>query len=335
MKNILKNNPTAPGKRKRLTPADVPELVKNGQDLLSKGQTDKVVRICNDALRQLPGHPDIIRLHFMALNEDKKYSESIRFLQKWGGHPTGKNVQTQHIIGYGYYLIKRFKSAKKHLATVLAVKPDMRISRLLMARALSDAGHPKAAARALKKGPARANMKPQDAMTYATVLHRLKEYESAKSVLEKLRNSGSMEVECTYELIRLPPETWSAETCKLAHELQHGRKLTVRQKTLLHFAAGRIADHQGRYDDAIRSFAEAKKLSTNEFDFDVFGKAVAACTGDAGAPVGSLPARGKQSPTVIPVFILGLPRSGKTTLKACWRAGPSLQPVARFLPACS
>jgi len=315
MKKNLKNNGIAPGKRKRIAPADVPKLVKAGRALLSKGQTDELIRVCSDALRQLPGHPDFIRLQFLALIKEKKYSETIRFLQKWAKHPASKTIPTQYIIGYGYYLIKRYKSAHQHLAEVLAMKPDMPVARLLMSRALSDAGHPIPALEALKKGPALVCRKPQNTMTYATVLNRLEQYQSAKNVLNNLLKSGSMVVECAYELIRLPAETWSPETCDLVGELLHRPKLTVRQKTLLNFSAGRIADHQGRYHDAFSSFAEAKKLSTNEFDFDVFGKAVTACTSESGAPAGRSPARPKQAPAVTPLFILGLPRSGKTTLE--------------------
>lgn len=300
--------------------------------MLSKGETGELIGICNDVLRQVPGHPDIVHLQFLALIEDRKYSESIRFLQKWGKHPVSRNVSTQHIIGYGYYLIKRFKSAHEHLANVLSIKPDMHVARLLMSRALSDAGHPEPALEALKKGPATASMKPQDAMTCATVLHRLEQFDSARSVLEKLLKSGSMEVECAYELVRLPAETWPAEISRLVDDFLRRPKLKDRQKILLHFSAGRIADHQGRYRDAFQNFADAKKLSTNEFDFDVFGKAVAVCIGEPDVRSGSLPARTKKAPAVTPVFILGLPRSGKTTLESLMARMPGMAACGEVSP---
>lgn len=315
MRNNLKKTVAASGKRKRIEQADLPKLVQAGRELLSKGETAELVRICSDALRQLPGQPDFIHLQFRALIADKKYSEAIRFLRKWGKHPACRNANTQHAIGYGYYQIKRYKWANEHLAGVLSVKPDKHVSRLLMSRALSDAGHQEPALLALKKGPVTASMTPQDVMTYATVLHRLDQHKNAKSVLEKLLATGSRKVECVYELIRLPAETWSREVCRLVEELLQDQKLTVRQKTLLHFTAGRIADHQGRYHDAFRNFTEAKKLSTNEFDFEVFSEAAAACTSNSDVPAASLPSKRKQAGAVAPVFILGLPRSGKTTLE--------------------
>jgi len=332
MKNNLKNNATAPGKRKQLAPADVPKLVKTGQSLLSNGQTDELIRVCDDALRQVPGHPDFIYLQFLGLIEDKKYSEAVRFLQTWGKHPASRNINTQYIIGYGYYQIKRFRSAKEHLARVLSVKPDMHAARLLMSRALSDARHQRLGLEAIRQGPSTASMSPKNVMTYAIVLKRLEQYSSAKSVLEKLLKSGSMQAECVYELIRLPAETWSPETCNLVEELLRGSKLKDHQKIQLHFSAGRIADHQGRYHDAFRLFTAAKKLSTDEFDFDVFEKAVAACTSETGAPAGNSRARNKHGPAVTPVFILGLPRSGKTTLEELLALRPEIAACGEVTP---
>lgn len=315
MKKNMMDNKAAPGKRKRLAPADMRKLVAAGRILLSNGETGELIRQCNDGLRQVPGHPDLVHLQFLGLTEEKRYAEAIRFLQKWGKHPAGRNIRTQHIIGYSYFLIKRFKTANRHLANVLAVKPDMHVARLLMSRAFSDAGHQGPGLKALREGPATASMRPKDAINYATVLHRLEQYSSAKSVLEEPLKAGSMKAECAYELIRLPAETWSPETCSLVEELLQGTKLNERQKNMLRFSAGRIADHQGRYDDALCCFAKGKQLATQEFDFDVLERAVAACTSRPGPPAGSLPARNKQGQTVTPVFILGLPRSGKTTLE--------------------
>ncbi len=118
-----------------------------------------------------------------------------------------------------------------------------------------------------------------------------------------------------HDLIRLPAATWSHETCDLVTELLRNPKLSVQHKIKLYFSAGRIADHQGRYSAALQSFTQAKKLSTNDFDFDMFGKAVTACTSEKVTAISCPSAREKKPPAVTPLFVIGLPRSGKTTLE--------------------
>lgn len=315
MKKRPTNTSAVPNKRKRLEHGDVLKLLRTGNDLLSKGHTDDLIRICNDALRQVPGQADIVHLQFRAFTKENKYSEALRVLHKWGKHPASQNILTQYMIGYGYYQAKRFKSAHVQLTRVLETKPDMVGVKLLMARALSDAGHKKHALELLTTGPAVNATKPQDVMAFATVLAELEKYQESKSVLTKLMQNDLLKVECLYDLIRLPTATWSREACDLVTELLRDSTLPVRHKIKLNFSAGRIADHQGRYSDAVQSFSEAKKLSTIDFDFDRFGKTVTACTSAQVTAISCPPARTKKPPAVTPIFIIGLPRSGKTMLE--------------------
>ncbi len=194
MKKRLTESGAIPNKRKRLEPGDLLKLLRTGDDLLSSGHTQDVIRICNDALKQLPGHADLVHLQFLANAREQKFTEALRFLRKWSKHPASQNIPTQYKIGYGYYLAKRFKSAQEQLAGVLETKPDMVGAKLLMARALADSGHRKRALEALQQGSAGTATKPRNVIALATMLARLEKYQEAKRVLTKLMHTGSLKV---------------------------------------------------------------------------------------------------------------------------------------------
>jgi tetratricopeptide (TPR) repeat protein len=91
----------------------------------------------------------------------------------------------------------------------------------------------------------------------------------------------------------------------------------------LHYAAGKILNDLGRYEDAIDHFQKAKAATRNNFDvqayrtwvdqmIDVFNPAM----------LEALPALG--DPSELPVFVVGMPRSGTTLVEQICASHPDV-----------
>ncbi len=89
---------------------------------------------------------------------------------------------------------------------------------------------------------------------------------------------------------------------------------TAEQRMHLGFALGRGFDDLGRWDEACRHFAEGNRLKRAAITFAIADRLdEMAMLGRLFSALPPLPARSPESPA--PIFIVGLPRSGKTTIE--------------------
>jgi tetratricopeptide (TPR) repeat protein len=118
---------------------------------------------------------------------------------------------------------------------------------------------------------------------------------------------------------------FSTETPELGHildELGNGT-ISADESNLLHLAAGKILNDLGRYDQAMDHFLEARKTKAHLFDIDSYRKYVDAMI--ALFDPALLPAKaGYGNPTEVPVFILGMPRSGTTLTEQICSSHPEV-----------
>ncbi|WP_108880808.1 sulfotransferase [Anderseniella sp. Alg231-50] len=332
MKKRQKNNLRTVHPSNQAAVTHVPQLLQKGHALQSQGRAGQAMQHYEQVLRLNPGNPDAVHLQCLALIQQHDYRGAIRFLSRWGKHDSGKNAATQYFVGYGYYLMKRFKLALRHLTNALAHDPAMALARLLVARIQAETGDVAAGRSMLTKPPELAARAVSDVMTHAIVLSQLELYQEARQVLDRLMQKHNMHVEALYELIRLPPETWTGETCEAVASRLAGKTLSAKHQVLLKFSAGRIADQQSHYADAYRYFADAKAQSTKPFDFDVFGKAITGCMDLSEMVNDGNTTADRQSGAVTPVFVVGMPRSGKTTLETLLTRSPEIAACGEISP---
>ncbi len=83
---------------------------------------------------------------------------------------------------------------------------------------------------------------------------------------------------------------------------------------MLHFAAAHVEEADGRYDEAFRHYGAANKLVGHAFDIDTFSTTVdTICELFNGEFLRERKSFGVESP--LPVFVAGLPRSGKSLIE--------------------
>jgi tetratricopeptide (TPR) repeat protein len=107
------------------------------------------------------------------------------------------------------------------------------------------------------------------------------------------------------------------------HEDLTDSTLTTDDKYRLHFAAGKILNDLGRYSEAIEQYKAGKAVKGHDFDVDTYRRWVDSMI--------SLFSRemieehsGLGHPSEVPVFIVGMPRSGTTLTEQICASHPSV-----------
>ncbi|MGI9511743.1 MAG: tetratricopeptide repeat-containing sulfotransferase family protein [Anderseniella sp.] len=315
MNRLARKIPARSKGRKPLAGIDVAELIKMAYALQSQGNIDDARKYLDQVLRVEPGNPDAVHLISLGLLRQLRNTAAFKFLRKWATHPNSANASTQYYIAYSYFVVKRYRLAHQHLQRALELEPDKVVARLLMAQVLINLDRSDDALSILRQDPVIQSAAPEDRKSYARVLADLKQYPEAKKVLTTLLQDDIYPIDSVCDLIDLPPETWSQETCKQVNVLLELPDLSVREKALLHSAAGRIADHEARYGEAYHHFSESKNHSARRFNYAVFRDAARVCMNNSVPETNRKPDLRPPHAGVTPLFIVGLPRSGKTLLE--------------------
>jgi tetratricopeptide (TPR) repeat protein len=182
----------------------------------------------------------------------------------------------------------RFDEASAHLEHVLAVDPRNAVAAAERVRLHERRGDFADAGRALAAALAAHPTDPQVALAFAVVAPHLERTEHAAAHLERVLEQGTL------------PNN-------------------VRQELL--FALGALYDRLGRYDEAFGRFLKANRLTPTRYDPGETGRLFDSLI-DAYAP-GVVRARAGNR-TELPVFIVGMPRSGTTLVEQILAAHPQV-----------
>ncbi len=160
-------------------------------------------------------------------------------------------------------------------------------------------------------------------ITHANVLAKLGRHDEAGTILTDLIDERVAVDESLYELSLLGGKHWTKEhkdlaDARLAHYVKLGRGSVA-----LCFAAGRIADYEKRFDDAFKHYKAGNDLSENTFDIDAYRKLADRIMGVFEPDQLRNKSRYGISSDV-PVFVVELPRSGKTTLERALSQHPEI-----------
>jgi tetratricopeptide (TPR) repeat protein len=107
--------------------------------------------------------------------------------------------------------------------------------------------------------------------------------------------------------------------------------ISIRQQIELHFALGKAYEDIGRYDDAFQQLALGNALKRQQIDYDegqalaIFKKIEAVFT-----PELIRKFRDVGDPSPIPVFIVGMPRSGSTLVEQILASHPKIHPAGEL-----
>jgi tetratricopeptide (TPR) repeat protein len=156
-----------------------------------------------------------------------------------------------------------------------------------------------------------------------TALHELGRFEEAFATQVEAKRLGNDPCLSFYEMSRCRRFTEADQA--LVAEMEStldGATLSNSRRSMLHFALGKISDDLGNYGGAIRHFDEANRLASADHEFDIAGTvAFMDWARTASSEAASTMA---VANTYLPVFIVGLPRSGTTLIEQILASHPDV-----------
>ena len=288
-------------------------LLRDGLAYKSRGEYERAVRCYDQVFRIEPENPDALYAKCELYLETKQYSKALHLLERCRrSKPT--NAQLNYIIGYNYYQLKRFDKAVVSLEAALEVNPNFSSASLLLAKVYFTVGQPEKARLLVETVPKLRPTNVSEALAHANLATDLAMFDRAAKMLRGQLETRQHAVGVIQELSRLPEQYPERNVAPLISRLLGANDTSTADKINLHFVAGQIADSEGRLDEAFGEFKTANDLSSEQFDLNAMDETVAFVAQTFTADFDYRPYR-MHSSDIVPVFIVGMPRAGKTSLE--------------------
>lgn len=323
------------------------------------GRNDEAAEHCRKALSLKPGDPDVHNVLGNALHALERHAEAIeQYRQAVALRP--KAPQGYRNLGNALSALGRHEEAIVACERALALHPFYVEAHLSLANALAGFGQTDAAITQLEKvlafesGNTKARCRlgqtlynagrPEAALAeYDQVLAAdPQDAEALNGAGQALRSLGRIElaIKCFEKAIAVSPRDGAGYygltiTRPLAADDPHFatmKKLASEAKTLsiesrigLHFGLAKIHDNLGEYDQAFQHLLEGNALVRRRYDYqekrelDYFEAIQRAFTPDLFERH-----RGSGDPGSLPIFIVGMPRSGTTLVEQILASHPKV-----------
>jgi len=153
------------------------------------------------------------------------------------------------------------------------------------------------------------------------VLASLGQAEEAERLLEPLIAIDTFRVEALVQLAGLRKHTVESGIFELLQRELEGVSPSPKSAARLHNVIGRIRENSGEFSEAFEHFRKSKEFQKREFDFGALKQTVDSVIKDF-VPGILEEFEGYGDPSRLPVFVVGMPRSGTTLTEQIIAAHP-------------
>ena len=241
-----------------------------------------------------------------------RYTQSIQLYQQ-ALTMQPDNVQVHRHLGASYQRMGQTQAAMKCFEQALSLRPDYVDARIKLAEVLRELGR---AEEALVQVEQVIDLKPDEIQAHIILALILRELGEAELAIERFERLLSTQPRCGhlyYQIAMLKPRQ---ELIPVVEKLIGDPELPIGDTLFCHFALGNIYRGSKSYDQAFSHFLEANTLYRKTFVYDAKEHALLI---DRLIKVYSKRFfQGKRkfgSASRLPVFILGMPRSGSTLVE--------------------
>ncbi len=309
-----------PGWNYPVNPFDLQKQLEQGIEHHKAGRGEEAEKVYRAVLSKVPNQPDALNLLGVLAMEAGNHDAAFDFLERAiAGRPKDPAILNNY--GNALSLVRRFEDAIKNLECSLAIKPDMADAWLNLGRTLNLAGQ---SVRALKCFDRLLKVKADSHAAKSGIsrallgLGRTSEAEQAARDLIAVApqaSSGYVNLSNAHKFKPGDPEIAHVE------ELIASKDTNAKELRGLYFAAAKMCDDVGRYDDAFRYYDLANKMASGKYDAKALEQSYAELKKTYTRKFFD-ERKGHGLDSERPVFIVGMPRSGTTLTETIIGAHP-------------
>jgi tetratricopeptide (TPR) repeat protein len=312
----------APGWNYPVNPFELQKLLERGIEHHKAGRGEEAEKVYRSVLAKVPNQPDALNLLGVLAMEAGNHDAAFDLLER-AVQARPKDPVVLNNYGNALSLVRRFEDAIRHLERALAIKPDMADSWLNLGRTLNFAGQGE---RALKCFHRMLDLKPESQSAKSGIsraLLSLGRTQEAESVARELiaavptASAGYVNLSNAHKFTADDPEIARVE------ELIASKDTGLKELRGLQFAAAKMYDDVGRYDEAFASYNAANTAQAGKYDAKALDQNYAELRKTYTRRFfDEHKDHGLDSER--PVFIVGMPRSGTTLTETIIAAHPQV-----------
>jgi len=296
-------------------------LLRHALELQKAERLPEAEELCHRVLARTPEHPlALYILGPLGLGVDDELT--IKFFARAAAREP-RNPYYQLSLGEAYLKVNDHPLAIRHLQRACELKPDLVEALCGLGEAYARFDKAEMALPLYEKALKIDRDHPLAGLGLANALIGLGRMDEATTYLNEAI-ARRVNVSAGY-ISFANTRKFSAETPELSQILNELGNSTISagESSLLHLAAGKILNDLGRYDQAMDHFLKGKALKAREFDIDFYRKRVDSLISVFDAQLLADKAA-YGNPSEVPVFILGMPRSGTTLTEQICSSHPEV-----------
>ncbi|MER8882738.1 sulfotransferase [Mesorhizobium sp. M0816] len=311
-----------PPKAKPLSRAQADDmLLKQAYDFQQAKRLAEAKELCRRVLERTPNHPlalYIMGTLFIGLDDEI----ALRYLARAVGEEP-RNPYYHLSLGETYLKVSEYSPAITHIQQALKLKPDLLEALCALGRAYVEFDKADMALPLYERALKINRDHPRVRAGLASALIGLGRMDEAEIYLKEAIERRIAMPAAYNELVRTRKFTEEpAELKSILRELGNP-KLDPDSAMTLHHAAGKVLNDLKRYDDAIDHFKKAKQVAGYKFDLETYRRWVDS-TIEFFNPDMLAAKAAYGSPSEVPVFVLGMPRSGTTLTEQICASHPDV-----------
>ncbi|AZN99001.1 sulfotransferase family protein [Mesorhizobium sp. M9A.F.Ca.ET.002.03.1.2] len=296
-------------------------LLKQAYMLQQAKRLDEAQDLCLRVLARTPNHPlALYILGTLGLGYDDE--KALRYFARAVGEEPA-NPYYHLSLGELYLKLSEYTPAIKHMQHALELRPDLVEALCALGRAYIAFDKPDMALPLYEKALKINRDHPKVRAGLASALSGLGRMDEA-AVYLKEAIERRIEVPRAYnDLVQTRKFTEEpVELQSIQRELA-SPKLDPAGAQQLHHAAGKVLNDLKRYDEAFDHFNRAKQASGYKFDIDLYRRWIDSMI-ETFTPDFLAARAGHGNPSEVPVFVVGMPRSGTTLTEQICASHPDV-----------
>ncbi len=311
-------------------PGSVAEQIAEIHRLLQEGNGMEAEAAARRLQKQYPAQGDVNHALALVLIKQRKDGEAIVFAK---AAITAEPRNAAYLVNLGRLYLKYevVEDALPLIEKALRYAPSLYEAPRAMGEFFYQIGNGHRAANYFKQALAvsPSGQRRQIEFQLVEVLASLGQAEEAERLLEPIIAIDTFRVEALVELAGLRKHTVESDIFELLRKELEGGSPSPKSAARLHNVIGRIRENSGEFGEAFEHFRKSKEFQKREFDFGALKQTVDSVIADF-TPGTLKKFEGYGDPSRLPIFVVGMPRSGTTLTEQIIAAHPKAAGVGEL-----